>query len=192
MLFKKKKQQENTGYSFKPRDFDRDERIALQKIVSGTPVTRKLIPQEKLVKLIYSYVARNIKIGSNAAKNVNTTKFPQVFFRSLRELIVTTENLVKIEPYWRFDGSQPTEQLEDLTTRKDAIIKGFLNETFLELVKEMEKKTSPSQKQKMFDDYQQSLINNMDILGEENFEFFKKLCIENLNVVTDNEKGEKD
>ncbi len=192
MLFKKKKQQENTGYSFKPRDFDREERIALQKIVSGTPVTRKLIPQEKLVKLIYSYVARNIKIGSNAAKNVNTTKFPQVFFRSLRELIVTTENLVKIEPYWRFDGSQPTEQLEDLTTRKDAIIKGFLNETFLELVKEMEKKTSPSQKQKMFDDYQQSLINNMDILGEENFEFFKKLCIENLNVVTDNEKGEKD
>ena len=190
MLFKKKKQQENTGYSFKPRDFDREERIALQKIVSGTPVTRKLIPQEKLVKLIYSYVARNIKIGSNAAKNVNTTKFPQVFFRSLRELIVTTENLVKIEPYWRFDGRQPTEQLEDLTARKDAIIKGFLNETFLELVKEMEKKTSPSQKQKMFDDYQQSLMNNMDVLGEENFEFFKKLCIENLNVVTDSEKKE--
>mgnify|MGYP003313350978 CR=1 FL=1 len=31
----------------------------------------------------------------------------------------------------------------------------------------MEKKTSASQKQKMFDDYQQSLINNKDILGEE-------------------------
>ena len=190
MLFKKKKQEEKAGYTFKPRNYDRDERIALQKIVSGTPVTRKLIPQEKLVKLVYSYVARNIKIGSAAAQNVNTTKYPQVFFKSLRDLIVTTENLVKMEPYWRFEGRKPTEQLEDITNRKDAIINGFLNETFLDLVKEMEKKSSPSQKQKMFDDYQQSLINNMDILGEENFEFFKKLCLENLNVVTDDKKSE--
>jgi hypothetical protein len=44
MLFKKKKAKQD-GYSFKPRDYDREERIALQKIVSGTPVTRKLIPQ---------------------------------------------------------------------------------------------------------------------------------------------------
>ncbi len=182
MLFKKKKQ-ENSGYSFKPRDYDRDERIALQKIVSGTPVTRKLIPQEKLVKLTYSYVARNIRIGSTAAQNVNTTKYPQVFFKSLRDLIVTTENLVRIEPFWRFEGRGPTEQLEDLNNRKDAIIKGFINETFTNLVIDMEKKVSPSQKQKMFDDYQQSLINNKDILGEENFEFFKKLCYEKLNVI---------
>ena len=173
MLFKKKKQ-EKSGYSFKPRDYDRDERIALQKIVSGTPVTRKLLPQEKLVKLTYSYV--------------NTTKYPQVFFKSLRDLIVTTENLVRIEPFWRFEGRGPTEQLEDLNNRKDAIIKGFINETFNNLVNDMEKKTSASQKQKMFDDYQQSLINNKDILGEENFEFFKQLCYEKLNVV--NEKSE--
>lgn len=190
MLFKKKKTEENKGYSFKPRDYDRDERIALQKIVSGTPVTRKLIPQDKLVKLTYSYVARNIKIGSNAARNVNTTKYPQVFFKSLRDLIVTTENLVKIEPFWRFEGKGPTDQLEDLTSRKDAIIKGFLNETFLTLVKEMAQKASSAQKQKMFDDYQQSLMNNMDILGEDNFEFFKELCYKHLDVVNDEEKSE--
>ena len=186
MLFKKKKQ-EQAGYSFKPRDYDRDERIALQKIVSGTPVTRKLLPQEKLVKLTYSYVVRNIRIGSTAAQNVNTTKYPQVFFKALRDLIVTTENLVKIEPFWRFEGRGPTEQLEDLNNRKDAIIKGFINETFNNLIADMEKKTSPSQKQKMFDDYQQSLINNKDILGEENFEFFKQICYEKLNVINEKE-----
>ena len=186
MLFKKKKNKED---SIKIIEYDRDERIALQKIVSGTPVTRKLIPQEKLTKLTYNYVARNIRIGSIAAKNVNTTKFPQVFFKSLRELIITTENLVRIEPYWRFEGSKPTEQLEDLTTRKDAIIKGFINESFCDLVTAMEKKSSASQKQKMFDDYQQSLINNKDILGEENFEFFKKLCYEKLNVINADSDG---
>ena len=42
----------------------------------------------------------------------------------------------------------------------------------------------------MFDDYQQSLINNMDVLGEENFEFFKKMCYEKLNVVNDEDKKE--
>ena len=187
MLFKKKNKEQN-GYSFKPRDYDREERIALQKIVSGTPVTRKLIPQEKLVKLTYSYVVRNIRIGSTAAQNVNSTKYPQVFFKSLRDLIVTTENLVKIEPFWRFDGRGPSEQLEDLNNRKDAIIKGFINESFCNLVADMDKKSSSSQKQKMFDDYQQALINNKDILGEENFEFFKQLCYEKLNVV--NEKSE--
>ena len=190
MLFKKKKKDENNGYSFKPRDYDRDERIALQKIVSGTPVTRKLLPQEKLVKLTYNYVARNIRIGSTAAQNVNTTKFPQVFFKSLNDLIITTENLVRIEPYWRFEGRKPTEQLEDLKNRKDAIIKGFLNETFKELVSNMAKKSSPSQKQKKFDDYEQSLINKKEILGEENFEFFNELCFEHLNVVKDEEKSE--
>ena len=75
-----------------------------------------------------------------------------------------------------------------MNNRKDAIIKGFLNESFTSLVAEMEKKSSPSQKQKMFDDYQQALINYKDILGEENFEFFKQLCYEKLNVV--NEKSE--
>ena len=34
----------------------------------------------------------------------------------------------------------------------------------------------------------QALINYKDILGEENFEFFKQLCYEKLNVV--NEKSE--
>lgn len=191
MLFKKKKKTDRDNL-IKPREYDRDERIALQKIVSGTPVTRKLIPQEKLTKLTYNYISRNIRIGSIAAQNVNTTKFPQVFFKSLKELIITTENLVRIEPYWRFEGSKPTEQLEDLTTRKDAIIKGFINESFGDLVAAMEKKSSASQKQKMFDDYQQSLLNNKDILGEENFEFFKKLCYEKLNVVNvdDEEKSE--
>lgn len=192
MLFKKKKSKDAVSSSVKMRDYDRDERIALQKIVSGTPVTRKLIPQEKLAKLTYNYIARNIRIGSIAAQNVNTTKFPQVFFKSLRELIVTTENLVRIEPYWRFEGNKPSKQLDDLTKRKDAIIKGFINESFCDLVSAMEKKSSASQKQKMFDDYQQALLNNKDILGEENFEFFKKLCYERLNVINadDKEKGE--
>lgn len=185
MLFNNKKNKEN---STKIIEYDRDERIALQKIVSGTPVTRKLLSQEKLTKLTHNYVARNIRIGSIAAQNVNTTKFPQVFFKSLRELIVTTENLVRIEPYWRFEGNKPTEQLEDLRNRKDAIIKGFINESFCDLVTAMEKKLSASQKQKMFDDYQQSLLNNKDILGEDNFDFFKKLCFEKLNVVNNEEK----
>ncbi len=190
MLFKKKKQNVPQGYSFKPREYDRDERIELQKIVSGIPVTRKLLNQELIVTATYNYVVKNMKIGSKAANNVNTTKYPQVFFTSLKDLIETTENLVKIEPFWRFEGRGPTEQLQDLNTRKNAIIKGFLNESFNELVEKINSKSSPSQRQRLFDEYQQSLINNIDVLGEENFEFFKELCVKKLNVknTTEDEK----
>ena len=180
-MFGRKKQQPQ-GYAFKPRQYDRDEKIAIQKIVSSIPVTRKLLSQDLLVTAINNYVVKNIKIGATAARNVNTTKYPQVFFSSMRDLIESTERLVLIEPYWRFEGNGPTDQMNDLNERRDRIIKGFINETFNELIEEIEKKKNPSQKQKLFDDYQNSLINNMDICGEENFEFFKDLCRKKLNI----------
>ena len=177
-----KKKKEPQGYVHKPRDFDRDERIAIQKIVSSIPVTRKILSQDLLITAINNYVVKNIKIGSTAARNVNTTKYPQVFFSALKDLIESTENLMKIEPYWRFEGKGPTDQMNDIMARKDRIIRGFINESFDDLVKQIEAQRSPAKKQKLFDDYQNSLLNNIDICGEENFEFFKNLCREKLNI----------
>lgn len=178
----KKSKKEPQGYVYKPREYDRDEKIAIQKIVSSIPVTRKLLSQDLLVTAINNYVVKNIKVGANAARNVNTTKYPQVFFQSFKELVESTENLVKIEPYWRFDGHTPSEQLEDLNARRDKIIRGFIYESFNDLIKQIEEKRSPSAKQKLFDEYQAALLNNTEICGEENFEFFKNLCREKLNI----------
>ncbi len=180
-MFGRKKEQPK-GYVYKPRQYDRDEKIAIQKIVSSIPVTRKLLSQDLLVTAINNYVVKNIKIGATAAHNVNTTKHPHVFFSAMRDLTESTERLVLIEPYWRFEGKGPTDQMNDLKERRDRIIRGFINETFNELVAEIERKQKPAQKQKLFDDYQNSLLNNMDICGEENFEFFKDLCREKLNI----------
>ncbi len=180
MFFKKKKQEQ--GYAFRPREYDRDERIELQKIVSSIPVTRKMLSQELLVTATNNYVVKNIKIGSNAAHNVNTTKHPQVFFQALKDLISSTENLQKVEPFWRFDGHTPTEQLEDVLGRKDKIIRGFIYESFNELMEKIDKTTNPKVKQKLFDEYQGQLMFNIDICGEENFEFFKNLCRDKLNI----------
>lgn len=181
-MFFKKKKTEQKGYVHKPRQFERDEKIEIQKIVSSIPVTRKLLSQDLLVTAINNFVVKNIKIGSTAAHHVNTTKHPQLFFQSLIDLISSTEELQKLEPYWRFEGHTPTEQLEDLNERKDKIIRGFIYESFSDLVSDIEKTKSPSSKQKMFDAYQASLINNIDVCGEENFEFFKSLCREKLNI----------
>lgn len=182
MFFKKKKQPENQGYVYKPRRFERDEVIEIQKIVSTIPVTRKLLSQDLLVTAINNYVVKNIKIGSTAAHNVNTTKHPQLFFQSLRDLVSSTENLQKLEPYWRFEGHTPTEQLEDLDSRREKIIRGFIYETFTELVEKIEKTNNPNAKQKLFDDYQGQLMFNIETCGEENFEFFKQLCRDKLNI----------
>lgn len=182
MLFKRKKQTDNQGYVYRPRQFERDEKIEIQKIVSSIPVTRKLLSQELLVTAINNFVVKNIKIGSTAAHNVNTTKHPQVFFQSFKELVSSTQNLQKLEPYWRFEGHTPTEQLEDLEKRRDKIIRGFIYESFSELVEKIEKTGNPNTKQKLFDDYQGQLMFNIDVCGEENFEFFKQLCREKLNI----------
>ena len=177
-----KKKKEPQGYVHKPRDFDRDERIAIQKIVSSIPVTRKLLSQDLLITAINNFVVKNIKIGATAARNVNTTKYPQVFFSSFKDLIESTQRLMQIEPYWRFEGNGPTDQMNDINARRDKIIRGFINESFNDLVKQIELQRSPAKKQKLFDDYQNSLINNIDICGEENFEFFKDLCRDKLNI----------
>ncbi|MBR5442357.1 MAG: hypothetical protein IKV44_05340 [Clostridia bacterium] len=166
MFFRKKKAAEPQGYKYKPRQFDRDEKIEIQKIVSNIPVTQKLLSQELLVTAINNFVVKNIKIGSTAAHHINTTKHPQLFFQSVEELISSTENLQKLEPYWRFEGHTPTEQLEDFISRRDKIIKGFIYESFTQLVADIEKKKNPSAKQRLFDEYQASLLNKLDVCGE--------------------------
>lgn len=185
-MFFKKKKQEPEGYVYRPREFDRDERIAIQKIVSSIPVTRKMLKHELLITAINNFVVKNIKIGSNAAHNVNTTKHPQVFFQSFKDLVESTENLQKLEPYWRFEGHTPTEQLEDLEKRKDKIIRGFIYESFTSLIEQIEKTKSPRAKQKLFDEYQSQLLFHIDICGEDNFEFFKELCRDKLNISEEN------
>ena len=181
-MFGKKKEQKPEGYTYKPREYDREERIALQKIVSNVPVTRRMLTQDMLVSATNNYVVKNIKIGSLAAKNVNTTKDPYLFFKSYKELVESTEELIKIEPYWRFNGMGPAEQLKEITEKKDKIIKGFLYDSFEELVGKINAKHSASGKQKIFDDYQNALLVNSEIMGEENFEYFKQLCREKLNI----------
>lgn len=178
----KKKQKEQKGYTFKPREYDRDEKIALQKIVTNIPVTSKLFSQELLVKATYNFVNKNIKQGADAAHNVNTTQFPAIFFSSYKTLLETTGNLVKVEPFWRFEGRTPTEQMQEITEKKDALMKGFVCDSFKWLTAELEKKRSASGKQQLFDEYQAALLQNMDLLGEENFELFKALCRDKLKI----------
>jgi hypothetical protein len=55
MLFKKKPKVQQ-GYVYKPRQFERDEKIAIQKIVSTIPVTRKLLSQDLLVTAINNFI----------------------------------------------------------------------------------------------------------------------------------------
>lgn len=178
---KKPKKQE--GYTYRPPAYDRDQKIALQKIVSNVPVTRRLLPQNLLVVAVNNYVIKNTRAGADAARNVNTTKDPQLFFASLRELIETTENLKKVEPYWRFDKCTPTEQMEEIERKRDKLIRGFLSDSFDDLVNRINAKRSPGAKQKVFDEYQNAILAYSDDVGEENFEFFKQLCREKLNIV---------
>ena len=53
---------------------------------------------------------------------------------------------------------------------------------FNELIEKIEKTSNPKAKQKLFDEYQGQLMFHIDICGEENFDFFKELCRDKLNI----------
>lgn len=172
---------EPKGYQYKPPEYDRDERIALQKIVAPRiPVTRKLLAQDVLVKATNDFIARNIRIGSTAAEIINTTDNVGLFFSRLEMVISSTQELVRVAPFWRFDVRQPQEQLDEINSKKDAIILDFMDRSFDILLENIAKKKTGRAKQKLFDEYQTVIVRYSELIGEELLEHFRERCEKEL------------
>lgn len=167
---------------FIPRDFDREERIALQKMVTTIPVARKMLSQQVLARAVFDFIGRNVRMGASAANVVNTTVFPQLFFTNLQLLEDCTRRVAELEPYWKFEGKQPSEQLLEIEEMKHDIIGAFIERSFYDIIDKIKKKRSIHTKQKLFDDYQASLLHFQDYIDEENQKFFKELC-ENSEIL---------
>ncbi|NMP36959.1 MAG: hypothetical protein GX051_02380 [Clostridiales bacterium] len=174
---KNEKENEQKRYQYKPREYDREERITLQKIVAPRiPVTRKLLAQDVLVKATNDFIAKNIRIGSTAAEIINTTDNPGLFFSRLQMIIESTEALVKVAPFWRFEGRQPQEQLDEINDKKDTIVFDFLDRSFDGMLEKLSKKKSGRGKQKIFDEYQSVIMTYSKLIGEQGVEHFKQRC----------------
>ncbi len=167
---------------FIPRDFDREERIALQKMVTNIPVTRKMLSQQVLARAVFDFIGRNVRMGATAANIVNTTVFPQLFFTNLQLLEDCTRRVSELEPYWKFDGKLPSQQLSEIQEMKHDIIGAFIERSFYDIIDKVKKKRSLRAKQKLFDSYQTALLQFQDYIDEDNQKFFKELC-ENSEIL---------
>lgn len=182
-LFKKKPESGNTARgknqparTFPAPSLDREERIALQKMVTTIPVARKMLSQQLLIKSVTDFIGRNVRMGANAANIVNTTVYPQLFFTNLQLLEDCTRRVAELEPYWKFEGKQPSEQLQEIVEKKHDIIGAFIERSFYDTVDKINKKRSARTKQKIFDEYQSSLLGYQELIDEENQDFFRELC----------------
>ncbi|MGI6744618.1 MAG: hypothetical protein BWY46_00605 [Firmicutes bacterium ADurb.Bin300] len=164
------------GNAFVPRDFDREERIALQKMVTTVPIARKMLPQQLLIKAVVDFIGRNVRMGASAANVVNTTVYPQLFFVNLQLVEDCTRRVSLLEPYWRFEGKQPSEQLGEIIEKKHDIVGAFIERSFFFTIDKLKKKRLSSSKRKVFDEYQFSLLKFKDFIDEENQSFFAELC----------------
>ncbi len=162
--------------AFVPRDFDREERIALQKMVTTVSIARKMLSQQLLIKAVVDFIGRNVRMGAHAADIVNTTVYPQLFFPNLKLVEDCTRNVSQLEPYWKFDGKQPSEQLEEIIEKKHDIVGAFIERSFFFNIDKLNKKRTASSKKKIFDEYQTSLLKFKDFIDEENQRFFAELC----------------
>ena len=178
-LFNKTPQNNNAGNSAHgctPPSFDREERITLQKMVTTIPVTRKMLSPDLLNKAIVDFIRKNVSMGASAANIVNNTVSPPLFFRNLQLVEDCTRRVVGLEPYWKFEGKQPSEQLREITDNKHDIIGAFIERSFYDMVDRLNKKRTASGKQKIFDEYQSSLLSFQDVIDEDNQIFFRELC----------------
>ncbi len=158
------------------RNYDREERIALQKMVTTIPVTRKLLSKELLSTAIVNFITKNVRMGANAANVVNNTTNPRLFFMNLQLVEDCTKRVVALEPYWKFEGKQPSDQLAEIIENKHDIIGAFIERSFYATVDNIKKKHNPGTKQKLFDEYQTNLLAFQELIDEDNQLFFKELC----------------
>lgn len=159
-----------------PRIYDRDERIALQKMVTTIPVTRKLLSKELLSTAIVNFISKNVRMGAGAANVVNNATDPRLFFMNLQLVESCTQRVAALEPYWKFEGKKPSEQLAEIVENKHDIIGAFIERSFYATVDNIKKKRNPSTKQKLFDEFQTGLLAFQEFIDEDNQLFFKELC----------------
>ena len=145
-------------------------------MVTTVPIARKMLPQQLLIKAVVDFIGRNVRMGASAANVVNTTVYPQFFFVNLQLVEDCTRRVSLLEPYWRFEGKQPSEQLGEIIEKKHDIVGAFIERSFFFTIDKLKKKRLSSSKRKVFDEYQFSLLKFKDFIDEENQSFFAELC----------------
>lgn len=113
-----------------------------------------------------------LKIANDCAKLVNTTKNPDVFFPRYSLLIEEMNKLVKVQSLIHFNDKLPSQNLQEIESKKVNTINDFLNRYCEDVIEKISKVKNLQTKRNRADKFFQSLKQYDNQMLDENIQTY--------------------
>lgn len=131
----------------------------------------------------YFYSANMLRIASDCANLVNTTKNPRVFFERYNLLINKLENLSKLEKFNCFTGKSPSDNLREVLDKREFTINDFLNRYCEDVLNKIVNLKTISGKKKKVDNFFSSLKQYESYMTDNNIQTYHFLYEKMLKII---------
>lgn len=129
------------------------------------------------------YGENMLRIASDCANLVNTTKNPRVFFERYSLLIDKLENLSKLEKFNCFTGKLPSNNLKEILSKREFTINDFLNRYCEDVLNKIGNLKTISSKKKKVDNFFNSLKQYEVYMADNNIQTYHFLYEKMLKIV---------
>lgn len=129
------------------------------------------------------YSVNMLRIASDCANLVNTTKNPRVFFERYNLLINKLENLSKLEKFHCFVGKLPSNNLQEILNKREFTINDFLNRYCEDILIKISSLKTISSKKKKVDTFFNSLKQYELFMTDNNIQTYHFLYEKMLKIV---------
>ncbi len=131
----------------------------------------------------YFYSSNMLRIASDCANLVNTTKNPKVFFERYNLLINKLENLSKLEKFNCFAGKSPSNNLKEVLNKSELTINDFLNRYCEDTLNKICDLKTVSSKKKKVDNFFSSLKKYETFMTDNNIQTYQFLYEKMLKII---------
>ena len=116
------------------------------------------------------YASNMLRIATDCANLVNTTKKPDVFFIRYYLLLDKLKNLAKLEVFKCFRGTSPSENLTNTLNKKTLTINDFIDRFYNDTLFQISKLKTEKAKEKRIENFYNELSKYNDYMLPENVE----------------------
>ncbi len=106
---------------------------------------------------------------------INTTKNPSVFFERYNLLILKLENLAKLECFNLFNGTLPSQNLEDILNKKENTINDFIDRYYQHTLDKINSLKTTKAKDKKVEDFYKELSKYNDNMLSNNIQKYTSM-----------------
>lgn len=121
------------------------------------------------------YANGMLKIVHDCANIINTTKNPSVFFERYNLLILKLENLAKLECFNLFNGTLPSQNLEDILNKKENTINDFIDRYYQHTLDKINSLKTTKAKDKKVEDFYKELSKYNDNMLSNNIQKYTSM-----------------